>query len=121
MEAISLLHKIVDVFKNCELPNSLGSEMDLERVLRHIARDCAKEVLKIDDEKLADIVFSHGETRGERKSWTKSKSYQNVVVYGCSNTGDIFIRHPNGGSIYIEIKLSKKATSKEEAQTACRC
>ena len=104
----SLTSRIGDLLKNCDLPSSMKSEIDLERYVRPIVRSCVKEALQISDEELSDVVFSHGEIEAERAYWTKSKAYQNVVVYGCSNTSDIFIRLPNDESIYMEIKLSKK-------------
>ena len=108
MNAETLTNKIVSLLRNCDLPISMESELALERKLGPIIRNLVKDTLKINDEVLSEVVFSHGETRAEKEFWTKSKADQNVVVYGCSNTGDIFIKHPDGESIYIEVKLSKR-------------
>jgi hypothetical protein len=86
----------------------LRAEIDLEREIRKIVRDYSKEVLNLDEKMLTDVIFSHGENDKEKDLWTMSKSFQNIIVYGVKKSSDIFIKHPDLGTIYIEIKYAKK-------------
>lgn len=73
-----------------------------------LIRDYTKRSLSLSKKELDGVVFAHGDTREEKGRWTDSKPMQNVNVFGCSNTSDIFLSHPTFQSIYIELKLSKR-------------
>jgi hypothetical protein len=89
------------------LKGTFKTELDLERFLRKAVKRFASTKLGLATPDAASAVYSHGETSPEKKAWSQSKALQNVVVYGCANSSDIFITHQKMGSIYIEVKLSK--------------
>lgn len=100
----------IDLARHLETVPLLGplkSELDLERMLRAATRDFTGKYLNLRPQDFASVVYSHGENGIEKMAWSRSKALQNVVVFGCSNTSDIFVTHSQIGSIYIEVKLSK--------------
>jgi hypothetical protein len=99
---------LVQTLEEAPLPSGISSEGELERAICEVVREYTRQALAVGAEALHDIVFTHGQTRDEKERWTKSKPLQNVTVYGCSNTSDIFITHPRLGSVYVELKLSKR-------------
>jgi hypothetical protein len=86
----------------------LKSEIELERAVSLLIRAYTKRSLDLSEKELESVVFAHGETKEEKRRWTDSKPMQNVYVFGCSNTSDIFLLHPAFQSIYIELKFSKQ-------------
>src|SRR3989344_7539298 len=102
-----LTKKLALYLEQVPLSNEIGTELELEREIRKKVQEFIKQNLKLEGNLLDKIIYSHGDTPFDKTLWTSSKILQNVVVYGCSNTSDIFIAHPTIGSIYIELKLSK--------------
>jgi hypothetical protein len=93
------------LLKKIDLPLSIKNEMDLEyAILPHIKNFLLKELVK--NGILDDILYHHGRTAEEKKSWAKSKSFQVVKLFG-ANVSDIFIRHPHIGAIALELKYVK--------------
>lgn len=66
MDGQLFVHNLADLLQNCVLSFPIKSEIDLERQIRPIIRNYVKESLHVSDEKLADVVFSHGETKTEK-------------------------------------------------------
>ncbi len=93
------------MLKKINLPLSIKSEADLEyAILPHIKNFILKKLVK--NEALNDILYYHGRTVEEKKSWARSKSFQAVKLFG-TNVSDIFIKHPRIGAIAIEFKYVK--------------
>jgi len=92
-----------------QFPFDFSREAELENYILQNIKDIVKEKINIKDEtELNKIVYAHGKTNAEKRLWSASKASQNVIIFGCSNTGDIFIDLKEKGTIYIEIKYSKK-------------
>jgi len=98
---------LVQTLEEAALPPAIRNEGELERGICAVVREYTRQALGVGAEALHDIVFTHGQTRDEKERWAKSKAKQNVIVYGCSNTSDIFVTHPPLGSVYIELKLAR--------------
>jgi len=99
---------LAEQLKKQALSPSIKTEVALEKVVYKTVRKYIIGTLDIDDQKIDQILFTHGNTKQEKKYWTDSKPDQNVIVFGCSNTSDIFIKEPRLGTIYIELKYSKR-------------
>ena len=97
--------KLALYLEQMPLSNYARTELELEGEIVKGVREFTKQVLGI--ETIEKIVYCHGDTPLDKNLWTSSKTLQNVIVYGCTNTSDIFITHPTIGLIYIELKLSK--------------
>src|SRR3990172_6174617 len=97
---------LVNLLKRAPL-SSVRREIELERVIVRMIREHIRRTFRIDDQDINDVVFTHGTTVEAKKRWTKSKADQNVLVFGCPNTSDIFIKLPGSGTIYIELKWAK--------------
>jgi len=110
--SFSFIRGLSDEMKRASLPSKIQKESDLEAAVFKIVKDYTKKVLDVDDAKLKGILFTHGTTKEEKKLWRDSKKDQNIVVFGCSNTSDIFIKSNQLGTIYIELKFSKKRGNK---------
>jgi hypothetical protein len=104
---------LVERLNKQPLSRSIRTEADLEKVIFKTVRTYVNDKLGDDDQNIHQILFTHGETKEEKERWTMSKQDQNVVVYGCSNTSDIFIKKPGSGTIYIELKYSKRRGNKD--------
>lgn len=98
---------LANLLAKIQLPDNVRTELELERFVCKAVRKFTSRALNLNSHSLKNVVYSHGDTPEERALWTKSKTLQNVVIYGCSNTSDIFITHPDIGTVYIELKLSK--------------
>jgi len=103
----AFVRSLVNLLKRAPL-SSVRREIDLERVIVPMVRRHAQQALATDDQDIDDIVFTHGSTREEKRRWTRSKPDQNVMVFGCPNTSDIFIKLPGPETIYIELKWAKR-------------
>ena len=88
-------------------PSSVRREIDLERAIVPMIRRHTRRALGTNDLDINDVVFTHGTTVKAKKRWTRSKADQNVLVFGCPNTSDIFIKLPGSKTIYIELKWAK--------------
>jgi hypothetical protein len=108
IEGDSFVCDLAELLERFQIPAGIKTEIELERSIKQMVRDYTKKRLHLDDQELRDVFFTHGDSAEDKDLWTKSKGSQNIHVYGCSNTGDIFIKHPNIGTVYIEIKYSKK-------------
>ncbi len=106
-DAKKLLNGLAQILQNAIFPH-LNSEIELERAVSLLIRDYTKHSLGLSEKELEGVIFAHGETKEEKTRWTDSKPMQNVHVFGCSNTSDIFLLHPAFQSIYVELKLSKQ-------------
>ncbi len=109
--AENFVQNLIGFLQSVSFRRTIKNESDLDNCLREKVRRYTRESLDIKDENLRKTVFTHG-----NKHWAKSKPLQNVVVYGCSNTSDIFITEPRVGSIYIELKWAKRHTLPGELQ-----
>jgi hypothetical protein len=107
------VRNLVEKLSNVAISETIRKESELEAIIYKTVRNYTKKALGIDDAGINEIVFTHGNTKEEKKRWTQSKRDQNVVVYGCSNTSDIFIKKRGLGTIYIELKFSKRRGNKE--------
>ena len=97
-------------------PSDFSREAELENYILQNIKDLVKEKINIKDEtELNKTVYAHGKTKAEKRLWSASKVFQNVIVFGCSNTGDIFIDLKENGTIYIEIKYSKRRNEKSSS------
>jgi hypothetical protein len=98
------------------LPSDLKSEHDLKhRCLDIAVRSFTEEALRVPAKDMDKVVFTPGDTKEEKARWAASKSLQNIVVFGCPNTGDIFITHPKIGAVFIEVKFSKSRSAKSDS------
>ena len=107
------VRNLVEKLNNVAISKTIRKESELEAIIYKTVRNYTKKALGIGDAVIDKIVFTHGNTKEEKKRWTQSKKDQNVVVYGCSNTSDIFIKKRGSGTIYIELKFSKRRGKKE--------
>jgi hypothetical protein len=107
MSADSFVASLVRHLTAIPLHGPFRSELDLEKVVAAAVRQFTTQALGLDDPALEEVVFTHGDDRHSKALWTASKPHQNVVAFGCANTSDVFIRHSQIGTIYIELKLSK--------------
>ena len=104
-----IVNELVGKLKLIQFFSDFNSEAELENYILQNIKDIVKEKIKIKDEaELNKTVYAHGKTKAEKRLWSTSKIFQNVIVFGCSNTGDVFIDLKEKGTIYIEIKYSKK-------------
>ncbi|OGY49490.1 MAG: hypothetical protein A3J65_03705 [Candidatus Buchananbacteria bacterium RIFCSPHIGHO2_02_FULL_45_11b] len=115
-----LLNEIVNELENklklIKFPSDFSREAELENYILQNIKDLVKEKINIKDEtELNKTVYAHGKTKAEKRLWSASKVFQNVIVFGCSNTGDIFIDLKENGTIYIEIKYSKRRNEKSSS------
>ena len=103
----AFVRSLVNLLKRAPL-SSVRREIELERLIFRMIREHIRRTFRIDDQDINDVVFTHGNTVEEKRRWTSSKRKQNVVVFGCSNTSDIFIHHSRLRSIYIEVKWVRR-------------
>jgi hypothetical protein len=93
------------------LPLALAKKRAESNLKKHYllpaVRSFTAKALGVLPEQLDAVVISNGDSRAEKKRWSDSKADQNVVVFDCPNTTDIFIKHEKIGTISIEIKASK--------------
>jgi hypothetical protein len=101
------VRNLVEKLNNVAIPKTIRKEGELEAIIYKTVRNYTKKALGVGDAKIDDIVFTHG------VNWKKSKKDQNVIVYGCENTSDIFIKERRLDTIYIELKFSKRRGNKE--------
>ena len=85
--------KLALYLEQMPLSNHARTELELESEIVKGVREFTKQALVI--EAIEKIVYCHGDTPLDKNLWTSSKKLQNVIVYGCSNTSDIFITHPS--------------------------
>jgi len=104
----AFVKNLVAILQKHPLLTTIKTKEQLEQQIHQILCDHIKNTPSISIEKLEDIIFTHGKTKTEKDNWTRSKIHQNIIVYGCSNSSDIFIKHPHLGTIYVELQLSKK-------------
>jgi len=100
------VQNLIKILKDVPISSNIKKESDLEKIIYRIIRDYTAKTLKVDDDKIDKVVFTHG------VNWTESKIDQNVNVFGCSNTSDIFIKEPRLGTIYVELKYAPRRGDK---------
>ena len=100
-----------NVLRSIPIPQKIKSELDLERILVPHIKNYLKESLQLKQQELKMAVYAHGEDEEGKRLWSKSKPYQTVTAFGCTMAADIFIRHENIGTIFIEVKLAKRRRS----------
>jgi len=111
-----LLDELTNELKLMRFPSGFSREAELENYILQNIKNLVKEKMGIKDgTELNKTVYAHGKTKAEKRLWSASKIFQNVLVFGCSNTGDIFIDLKEKGTIYIEIKYSKKRGEKSSS------
>jgi len=100
-----------NILRSTPIPQTIDNELDLERILFPHIKDYLKKSLQVNEEELRTIVYAHGENKEGKRLWSESKKYQGVIAFSCTMAADIFIRHENIGTIFIEIKLAKPRES----------
>jgi hypothetical protein len=88
--------------RNSDPPRSSEAGPSSPTIERHV-----RKTLHVDEDGLEGVLFCHG-----KPNWPDSKVAQNVHVFGVSNTGDVFIEHRRVGTVFIELKLSKRVSKK---------
>jgi len=96
-----------NILKSIPIPQNIDNELDLERILFPHIKSYLEKSLQVKQEELKTIVYAHGENKEGKGLWSESKKYQTVTAFDCTMAADIFIRHENIGTIFIEIKLAK--------------
>ncbi len=104
-EAGAFFDGLVATLEKEPLPLDLEDEDALERVLIPAVHAYTSEHLGTSD--LREILYHH-----HNPNWSQSKQYQDIAILGRNNTGDIFIRHPSVGTIFIDLKLTKRRQTK---------
>ncbi len=100
-----------NILGSIPVPHNITNELDLERILLPHIKNYLKKSLQVNQEDLKTIVYAHGESKEGKRLWSESKKYQTVNVFDCTMAADIFIRHEDIGTIFIEIKLAKPRKS----------
>jgi hypothetical protein len=100
-----------NILREIPIPQNINSELDLEHILLPHIKNYLKESLQVKQQELKTAVYAHGEDEEGKRLWTKSKPYQTVTAFGCTMAADIFIRHENIGTVFIEVKLAKPRKS----------
>ena len=100
-----------NILKSVPIPQNINNELDLEHILLPHIKSYVRKSLQVKQEELKRIVYAHGENEEGKRLWTESKEYQTVIAFDCTMAADIFIRHENIGTIFIEIKLAKPRKS----------
>ena len=105
---------LIKELENTPIYKPLKNELDLEqKIIAPCIRGYVGNKLNIQDTKLDEAVVSHSNP----SRWTKSKKDQNIIVFRCKTTGDIFIKHKEIGTVFIEIKLAKRKGKKTKADS----
>ena len=99
------VQSLVNALESHSFAGLYTHERDLEREVYEITRQTFGDFVPGRDVEAA--VVTHGETPERKKRWTDTKTWQDVPVYGCKNTGDVVVKHRHIGTVSVQVKLAK--------------
>ena len=107
MTILNIAQNLVKTIQKSEFKDFYTNELSLEKDVYNILRNSLAKILNLKDRELDDKIFTHGETREEKKRWSSTKVWQDVIICGTRNTSDIVIRLSEKDTIAIQLKYAR--------------
>jgi hypothetical protein len=102
-----LAKSIVKVINECQFSGKYNNELAFENDVYNVLKKHIGDELAIGDNDLDEKIVAHGKTKEEKKRWSKSKVWQDVIIAGCRNTADIVVYFSDKEKIAVQIKYAK--------------
>ncbi len=103
MDAATFVQGLADKLRQVPLRPDLADEQELEDALVPFVQGYVSSALGVLGDELRQRVIYHG-----HPDYGSSKEERRVEIFDSVLTGDIFIEHPSGATVFIELKLAKK-------------
>ncbi len=104
INAVTFVQALADKLRQVSLRPDLADEKQLEEALVPFVLEQVSGTLSVSGDELRRRVIYHG-----HPDYGSTKDRRRVEVFDSVVTGDIFIDHPSGATVFIELKLAKKS------------
>lgn len=98
------MRALADELRQVPLRSALADERQLEDALVPFVREFVGRTLRVSGDELRRRVIYH-----RHPDYGSTTDKRRVRLFDSAITGDIFIEHHSGATIFIELKLAKKS------------
>ena len=107
MNAIELAQSLVVKVEEYQFSANYNTELELEKDIYALFRCIVTEKVATQKSDINGIITTHGDTKEDKKRWSKTKKWQDVIIAGCKNTSDIVIKLSDTETVVTQLKYAK--------------